>query len=65
MYSSWTLLRTFAIYFISLFSADHSWKKTGLENLKQSFYLCSLWFRILITPSNYQLYAFLNNVFCL
>jgi len=36
------------------FSADHSLKKTGLENLKESPYLCILWFWILITaPINY------------
>src|SRR6218665_125847 len=29
---------------ISLFSADHSFKETGLENLEQSIYLYILWF---------------------
>jgi len=37
---------------------DHSLKKTGLENLEQSLYLCIiLWFKILITASTYQLYT--------
>jgi len=64
-YSFRTPLRTFALYlwYISLFSADHSLKKkTGLENLEQSIYLCILWLWILNTASNYQLYlsTFLN-----
>jgi len=32
------------IYRLSLFSADHSFKKTDFKNLEQLLYLCILWF---------------------
>src|SRR6218665_480689 len=47
------------IFNIYLFSADQSFKKTGLEDLKQSLCLCILWFCISITISNYQLHTFI------
>jgi len=37
---------------------DHGLKTTSLENLEQLLYLCTFWFWILITASNYQLYMF-------
>jgi len=57
------LLYIFDIYLF--FQRTIVLKKTGLENLEQSLYLCILWFWILITAYNYQLYTFPNVALCL
>jgi len=48
------------IYRKFIFFSGSQFKKTGLENLEQSLYLCILWFWIWIKASNYQSYTFLN-----
>jgi len=47
-------LRHISLIYMSFFSGQQ-FEKTGLENLKQSLYLCNLWFFIWIMVSTYQL----------
>src|SRR6218665_4070400 len=53
------------IFDIYVFFSGQQFEKAGFENLKQSLYLCNLWFLISTTVSTNQLYTFLNIALCL